>query len=797
MALLAMPGFRELLEYVGVAGSSAVVDSGSAGFLVCLCGTVVLALWYSLNCFAAAKKSAGEDVLDSSDAEQKRMMSENCILVDENDNVIGHESKKMCHLLSNGLPLHRAFSVFIFDQKGRLLLQKRSDDKITFPAYWANTCCSHPLHVDGEMDGADGVKRAAIRKLEQELGILPDQVPFSCFTYVTRVHYRAACDETWGEHEVDYILLCRPPKDVVLNLNPNEVGEARYFTQDELKAFVKNADTNGDLISPWFAILEKSFLHKWWKAVLSSKVSNLTKALKPVLETDKIHRGEMEDISKFVTKTGDASKKQGAYGKVKVHSHGIMAWLLRPREVIAAIKYKMKKHARGVLCESAPKGTSQEDILFCEDVLGAVSRSFAGVIKELPPVLRLPVGIFYLVLRALDTVEDEMDLTRFQPYATKKMPDPYDVKIDMLRNFHKRLFDSSHPITKGIGEADERKLVEEFAIVQRVFSKLPVGQQNVIADITKRMADGMADFAGRDLAAGTKDRTEFDLYCHYVAGLVGEGLTKQFVAAGLEKKSIQNVRGMYLANSMGLFLQKTNITRDYLEDLVDQRSFWPADVWSLYRSSLPELRTGDATAVACLNHIVTDALAHAPDCLAYMEQLKDKDVFRFCAVPQIMAIATLAECYNNRKVFTGVVKIRKGLAARLIQDCDTMDAVRKWFAHFASQIMNRVEETDPNADRTIDACLSIGARKDKVPAFILGVVNFLAVVLLGTLLVRIFDASSRRSTLMPRLSSTVEVAELGTAVFIAIYLLGFGGVGIAVSVGKSNNRAVSSRRKKV
>ena len=63
----------------------------------------------------------------------------------------------------------------------------------------------------------------------------------------------------------------------------------------------------------------------------------------------------------------------------------------------------------------------------------------------------------------------------------------------------------------------------------------------------------------------------------------------------------QNARGMYLANSMGLFLQKTNITRDYLEDLVDNRSFWPADVWSLYRSTLPELRTGDATAIACLN----------------------------------------------------------------------------------------------------------------------------------------------------------------------------------------------------
>ena len=96
----------------------------------------------------------------------------------------------------------------------------------------------------------------------------------------------------------------------------------------------------------------------------------------------------------------------------------------------------------------------------------------------------------------------------------------------------------------GIGEGDERKLVEEFDKVNRVFNTLSIEQQNVIADITKRMAKGMSDFAGRDLAAGTKNRTEFDLYCHYVAGLVGEGLTRQFVACGLEDKSIKNAKGL-------------------------------------------------------------------------------------------------------------------------------------------------------------------------------------------------------------------------------------------------------------
>jgi isopentenyl-diphosphate delta-isomerase len=63
--------------------------------------------------------------------------------------------------------LHRAFSLFLFDKQGRLLLQQRSPEKITFPLYWANTCCSHPLYNEAEMELENGlgVKRAAIRKV--------------------------------------------------------------------------------------------------------------------------------------------------------------------------------------------------------------------------------------------------------------------------------------------------------------------------------------------------------------------------------------------------------------------------------------------------------------------------------------------------------------------------------------------------------------------------------------------------------------------------------------------------------
>ena len=115
-----------------------------------------------------------------------------------------------------------------------------------------------------------------------------------------------------------------------------------------------------------------------------------------------------------------------------------------------------------------------------------------------------------------------------------------------------------------------------------------------------------------------------------------------------------------------------------------------------------------------------------------------------------------------------------------------MERTRKWFATFASQIMDRVEESDPNAARTIDACIHLGAKKSSVPGKLLVATNMLALCLLAFLSSRVYNASQQRATLMPRLTSTTEVAELGIAVTLFLYLLGFGGVGIAASHFGSN-----------
>jgi isopentenyl-diphosphate Delta-isomerase len=154
------------------------------------------------------------------DDEQIRLMEEVCIVINENDQPIRPGTKKEClplhttlmigHLMRNidkGL-LHRAFSLFLFDSSSKkLLLQQRASEKITFPDQWTNTCCSHPLHTTSELgydlpSSIEGVKRAAQRKLDHELGIKAVQVPIEKMRFLTRIHYLSPSGQgLWGEHE--------------------------------------------------------------------------------------------------------------------------------------------------------------------------------------------------------------------------------------------------------------------------------------------------------------------------------------------------------------------------------------------------------------------------------------------------------------------------------------------------------------------------------------------------------------------------------------------------------------------
>ena len=227
----------------------------------------------------------------SADLEQINLMSEAIIGVDESDNEVRAVSKVEAHH-SSGI-LHRAFSVLLFDSNNRLLLQKRASHKVTFPNVWANSCCSHPLYSESERELGDalGVKRAAIRKLKQELGISESQVPISDFSFMTKMVYSSRMNEEWIEREIDHILVIKA--DVDVKINENEVSEIKWVSQEELEAMLV-AEVEGDgEIAPWFrCIASRLMTEEWWDAIGDKeKLGNLS--------DDLIH--DMGDVSHMLS----------------------------------------------------------------------------------------------------------------------------------------------------------------------------------------------------------------------------------------------------------------------------------------------------------------------------------------------------------------------------------------------------------------------------------------------------------------------------------------------------------------
>ncbi len=158
--------------------------------------------------------------------------SESLILVDRDDNELGTLSKARCHD-GDGI-LHRAFSVFVFDRDGRLLLQRRAGDKRLWPGYWSNSCCSHP-RAGEEMD------EAVQRRLAQELGISAE------LRYVYKFIYQASYGQAGSEHELCWVYAGVTGEPV--EANDTEVAEWRYVEPARLERELR---LRPDEYTPWF-----------------------------------------------------------------------------------------------------------------------------------------------------------------------------------------------------------------------------------------------------------------------------------------------------------------------------------------------------------------------------------------------------------------------------------------------------------------------------------------------------------------------------------------------------------------
>lgn len=318
---------------------------------------------------------------------------------------------------------------------------------------------------------------------------------------------------------------------------------------------------------------------------------------------------------------------------------------------------------------------NMDDLEFCYEALKKVSRSFAVVIQQLPKELQNPVCLFYLILRGLDTVEDDMNI-------------PNDVKEKMLLSFAERMNTEAFVLDNVGDTQDYQDLMLHFDRIVREYQKLDNAYKEVITEITNEMAVGMNKYAHKNV----ESYNDWDDYCYYVAGLVGIGLSKLFLASKLEKSP--KLESNSLSNEMGLFLQKTNIIRDFAEDLDMGRIFWPEESWKNKADNLKELQASETKGLAALNEVIINALQHIPACLEFLGCLENQQVFRFCAIPQLMAIATLHELYDNPRVLHENVKIRKGKTAKYFMSIQGYDKTRNEFI----SILKKMEKKDKTGE---------------------------------------------------------------------------------------------------
>ncbi|HAE66961.1 MAG TPA: isopentenyl-diphosphate delta-isomerase [Sphingobacterium sp.] len=168
------------------------------------------------------------------------MTQENVILVDSNDNMIGSMEKYEAH--EKGL-LHRAFSVFLFNDQDELLLQQRALSKYHCGGLWTNSCCSHQRLAETNVE-------AAKRRLTEELGITAMDLQ-DTFSFV----YKAKFDNGLTEHEFDYVLFGK--FNGTPEFNEEEVAETKYLNRQEIQDAIQQAPQQ---LTPWFKLIyERAF----------------------------------------------------------------------------------------------------------------------------------------------------------------------------------------------------------------------------------------------------------------------------------------------------------------------------------------------------------------------------------------------------------------------------------------------------------------------------------------------------------------------------------------------------------
>jgi farnesyl-diphosphate farnesyltransferase len=309
---------------------------------------------------------------------------------------------------------------------------------------------------------------------------------------------------------------------------------------------------------------------------------------------------------------------------------------------------------------------------FCWRVLPEVSRSFAAVIRQLPPGAADAVMVSYLLCRLADSIEDS------------SLPIPE--KQARLRRFPQQMEDRAGTpefVLNSIAET-YRELLSRPAAVFACYRALPVEARAAVLACVEEMCDGMAEWTARSIAT----IADQDRYCYYVAGVVGKLLTKLFRIYGMVSADLETELAKR-AVQFGLALQKVNILRDVRADMLEGRCYWPDELMRKHgvdaQHLLDPAQTGRAVQV--LNELIADAQPYFAAALEFIELLPHSQLRlrSFCAIPLFMATATARVCRSNPDVLLGdePVKIPRSEAKRIVLRSKMLGwwnaYLRRWF----------------------------------------------------------------------------------------------------------------------
>lgn len=279
-------------------------------------------------------------------------------------------------------------------------------------------------------------------------------------------------------------------------------------------------------------------------------------------------------------------------------------------------------------------------------LLEGVSRTFALTIPQLPPVLAKPVSNAYLLCRIVDTIEDETALTS----AEKRKLCQRFARVVQGSESAEQLGDDLAPRLSTSTSPAEHELIHLIPRVIAITHSFDRPQQEALATCVEIMARGMAEFQDRDLRYGLSNMEEMNDYCYYVAGVVGEMLTRLFChyspAIGAHRDEM-----MTLAVSFGQGLQMTNILKDLWDDHARGVCWLPRDLFARYGFDLRELKPNHNDPKFCegFRQLIGIAHGHLKNALAYTLYIPshERGLREFCLWALGMAVLTLRKINKN------------------------------------------------------------------------------------------------------------------------------------------------------